>query len=89
MKNKKDRAKIRLKERDFKLNTLLEVSNAINTLESDLELFAHFRNILIENLSLGKGVLISKKDRWTVNIRFGELGSFNDDELINKTIIIK
>ena len=84
MKKKGDRSSLKLKDRNFKLNTLLEVSNAINNLESDLDLFAHFRTVLIEKLSLGKGLLISKMDTWSVNIRFGEQLDFYNEDLINK-----
>ena len=81
----KDRARKKLQDRNFKLNTLLEVSNAINNLEVDLELYNHFKEILIEKLSLGKAILISDYNGWAVNIKFG-IGSFNEEELISNCL---
>ena len=74
MKASGDRAARKLKERNFKLNTLLEVSNAINNLEYDDELYNHFRDILTAKLSLGKGVLLSDYNGWSVNLEFGTKG---------------
>ena len=82
MKETKEKSNRKLKERNFKLNTLLEVSNTINNLDNDLDLFEHFRKVLTEKLSLGKGVLVSKTDVWSIEIRFGELVDFRDRDLI-------
>ena len=66
MKGSDDRAARKLQERNFKLNTLLEVSNAINKLESSERLFDLFEQILTSKLSLGKGILISDVNGWKV-----------------------
>lgn len=71
MKSPKERASKRLQERNFKLNTLLEVSNAINNLEHDSDLYRHFQAILHNELGLGKAVLLSDYNGWNVNIKFG------------------
>ena len=81
MKTQKERAAKKLQERNFKLNTLLEVSNAINTLEYDFELYERYREILSAKLSLGKVVLLSDYNGWSVNIKFG-VGEIQDDVLI-------
>lgn len=71
MKSQKDRVSAKLKERDFKLTTLLEISNAINNLDEDFELFDYYKKVLIEKLHLGKGLLISDINGWSENLRFG------------------
>ncbi|MEQ9063118.1 MAG: PP2C family protein-serine/threonine phosphatase [Vicingaceae bacterium] len=82
MKKRGDKASSRIKERNFKLNTLLEVSNAINNLESDEELFLHFQQILTEKLSLGKGLLISNISGWSVDVNFGNVPAFRLKDLV-------
>lgn len=67
----KEKAAEKLKERNFKLNTLLEVSSAINNLEEEIELYEYFKDVLINKLSLGKGILLSDNKGWSVNIIFG------------------
>lgn len=84
MKSGNDRASKRLKERDFKLITLLEVSSAINNIESEPELFERFRDILISKLGLGQGVLVSNINGWSVNLQFGEIPEFNVGKLIEE-----
>ncbi len=72
MKTADDRASRKLRERNFKLNTLLEVSNAINNLEHDKDLYNHYKDILIEKLSLGKVTLLSDYNGWGININVSE-----------------
>ncbi len=64
---------------------MLEVSSAINNLEYDLELYNHFKNILIEKLNLGRAILISDNDGWEVNIKFG-IEAFNEEDFISKCL---
>lgn len=80
MKSPKDRASEKLKDRDFKLNTLLEVSSVINNIDEEVELFEFFKHVLIEKLSLGKGLLLSDYNGWSVNILFGT--TYDDEKSI-------
>ena len=84
MKKRGDRASDRLKERNFKLNTLLEVSTAINNLESDEQLFRHFQEILTDKLNLGKALLLSNIKGWNVDLYFGEMPAFRLGKLVEK-----
>ena len=81
---KQDRASYRLKERNFKLNTLLEVSKAINDLESDEALFDHFQEILTNKLNLGRGLLLSFISGWSVDMYFGDMPAFRLGKLVDK-----
>ena len=84
MKNSADRASHKLKERNFKLSALLEVSTAINELESDQTLFNHFQDILTNKLNLGRGLLLSFTTDWSVEMYFGDMPAFRIGKLVEK-----
>lgn len=68
----------KLTVRDFKLNTLLEITNAINNNLSEEELFVLFEYILEHQLNIGKAIgFINQEGTWTNVIGFG----VTDDEL--------
>lgn len=62
-------ASARLK--DYKLNTLLDITKAINENSSREELFEQFQETLKEKLMIGKMVLFMKEDAWKVAASFG------------------
>ena len=84
MKKSADRASHKLKERNFKLSALLEVSTAINELESDQALFSHFQDILTNKLNLGRGLLLSYISDWSVDMYFGDMPAFRLGKLVDK-----
>ncbi|MEX2597569.1 MAG: SpoIIE family protein phosphatase [Salibacteraceae bacterium] len=57
---------------DFKLSTLLEITNAINNNLTESELFVLFEDILKNQLNIGKTVIyLSDNDVWNVVMRYG------------------
>ncbi len=60
---------VRLK--DFKLNSLLEITNAINTNRNVEELTKLFEFILKEQLGYDRFVLFNKQDQWNYLLRVG------------------
>jgi len=62
-------ASARLK--DYKLNTLLDITKAINENSAREELFVKFHEALKEKLMIGKMVLFMKETKWEVAVSFG------------------
>lgn len=67
-----------LKMKDFKLNSLLEITNGINTNESVEHLVSVFEFILKEQLGLDKFVLFNKQNSWQYLIKVGLKGRIKD-----------
>ncbi len=68
----------KLSLRDFKLNTLLEITNAINNNLSEEELFVLFQYILEHQLNIGKAIgFINQEGVWNNVFGYG----VTDDEL--------
>jgi sigma-B regulation protein RsbU (phosphoserine phosphatase) len=63
-----------LKSKDFKLNSLLEITNGINTNESVDQLIAVFEFILKEQLGLAKFALVVKQEQWDYLLKVGVKG---------------
>jgi sigma-B regulation protein RsbU (phosphoserine phosphatase) len=57
--------------KDFKLNVLLEVTNAINDNFSRKELFGIFKSVLQEDLEIGKLILFMYDESWQCAIQYG------------------
>lgn len=57
--------------KEFKLNVLLEVTNAINENFSRKELFKIFQNVLKDKLKIGKLALFMKDESWYCAIKYG------------------
>ena len=57
--------------KDFKLNVLLEVTNAINDNFSRKELFEIFKSVLKEDLEIGKLILFMYDESWKCAIQYG------------------
>ena len=62
-------ASARLK--DYKLNTLLDITKAINENSSREDLFVKFKEVLREKLMTGRMVLFMKEEDWIVAASFG------------------
>lgn len=63
-----------LKSKDFKLNSLLEITNGINTNESVQHLISIFEFILKEQLGLDKFILFNKRSTWHHLLKIGVKG---------------
>tara|TARA_B100000508_G_scaffold75230_1_gene58662 strand:+ start:132522 stop:133763 length:1242 start_codon:yes stop_codon:yes gene_type:complete len=63
-----------LKLKDFKLNSLLEITNGINTNESVEHLISIFEFILKEQLGLDKFILFNKQASWQYLLKVGVKG---------------
>ena len=61
----------KVKQRDFKLNALLEITNAINANLSVGNLLEHYERVLKEHLAIEKILLFTKEDSWKCILRFG------------------
>lgn len=61
----------KLKLKDFKLNTLLEVTKAINNNRSRKQLLSIFKEIVIDELKIGKILLFTYNNRWHPVVKYG------------------
>lgn len=67
-----------LKFKEFKLNSLLEITNSINTNQSVEHLILIFQYILKEQLEYHKFVLYIKQDKWNCALKVGVKGKLKD-----------
>jgi sigma-B regulation protein RsbU (phosphoserine phosphatase) len=68
-----------LSVRDFRLNSLLEVTTAINSNASVQELIRIYEFILIEQLGFRRFMLINYSDEWNILIKSGFRGKLTSD----------
>ena len=61
----------KVKQRDFKLNALLEITAAINANLSVSSLLEQYERVLREHLSIEKIILFTKDESWKCILRFG------------------
>jgi sigma-B regulation protein RsbU (phosphoserine phosphatase) len=61
----------KVKQRDFKLNALLEITAAINANLSVGSLLEQYERVLREHLSIEKIILFTKEENWRCILRFG------------------
>ena len=61
----------KVKLRDFKLNALLEITNAINSRSSVSELLAHYERVLREHLGIEKLALFAREQQWSCLVQYG------------------
>ena len=66
------------KGKEFKLNSLLEVTKAINSNKSVDELLELYNFVLQEQLGLRKFVLFNKQDSWQIIAKVGVKGKLKD-----------
>lgn len=69
---------IQLNLKDFRLNSLLEITNAINTNQGVDQLIRLYEFVLREQLGLSKLALFLKQDEWTSLLRVGFKGRAKD-----------
>lgn len=68
--------------KEFKLNSLLEVTNAINSNKNVGQLTRLFEFILKEQLGYDKFVLFNKQEEWNCLLRIGYRGKVSDESFL-------
>ena len=71
-----------LKLKDFKLNSLLEITNAINSNQPVDQLSRIFEFILKEQLGFDKFILFNKQDDWNCMLKVGFRGKIKDIDVV-------
>lgn len=61
----------KLKQRDFKLNALLEITTAINENRSVERLLEQYEKVLREQLLIEKLILFTKEEKWKCILKYG------------------
>lgn len=67
-----------LQLKDFKLNSLLDITNAINTNQDVPDLMRLFEFIVRDQLGYNKFILFNKQDEWNSLLRVGYKGKIKD-----------
>jgi sigma-B regulation protein RsbU (phosphoserine phosphatase) len=77
----------KIKQRDFKLNALLEITRAINANLPAEELMKLYEHILRDDLSIEKLVLFTKQEMWECVLQYGttvsEVGAISDESFFH------
>lgn len=73
---------------NFKLNTLLEITKAINENLPTEELLLRFETLLINELSIGKLVIFANYSGWKIMLKAGEVNNEHLKIDINKDLLI-
>lgn len=77
----------KIKQRDFKLNALLEITRAINANQAAEELMKLYEHILRDDLNIEKLVLFTKQEMWECVLQYGttvgEVGAISDESLFH------
>jgi sigma-B regulation protein RsbU (phosphoserine phosphatase) len=68
-----ERLSSKIKQRDFKLNALLELTEAINANSSEEDLVSQFQNIVQTHLGIDKLALFVKREDWQCLLQYGDL----------------
>ena len=83
-----ERLNEKLKQRDFKLNALLELTRAINDDASVEHLLALYERFLKEELFIEKLVLFTRTGEWLCILKYGvqqeEVHDISDDAFVTK-----
>ena len=66
--DKTSRVKGRLELSNSKLNTILEITNAINENSSKHKLFSILKKVLVEDLNIGSFTLFTFNEKWRVSL---------------------
>ena len=85
---KSDRVKGRLKLSNAKLNTILDITQAINNNSSREELFEVLNIVLSEELNIDKYVLFNFESNWRISLKKGisqkDINGINIYSIVNK-----
>ncbi|MCG3165228.1 MAG: hypothetical protein POELPBGB_00990 [Bacteroidia bacterium] len=78
-----------LKLKNLKLNSLLEITNAINNNFSKEQLLKIFEFVLRSQLNIGKMAYYTCEDEWQCSLRYGLDLRFDEDEVANNILEFK
>jgi phosphoserine phosphatase RsbU/P len=86
--NKSQRLNDKVKQRDFKLNALLDLTSAINANVGVQALLDSYEKILHEDLGIEKLILFNKEEYWRCILKYGvdevEVRDIKDDSFFQK-----
>ncbi len=68
----------KINDKDFKLNSLLEITNSINSSKPLSEVLTIYHFILKEQLGLKKFILFNKEETWKILLKVGIKGSIKE-----------
>jgi sigma-B regulation protein RsbU (phosphoserine phosphatase) len=68
-----ERLSSKIKQRDFKLNALLELTEAINANSSEEDLIFQFQSIVQTHLGIEKLALYVKREDWQCLLKYGDM----------------
>jgi phosphoserine phosphatase RsbU/P len=78
----------KLKQRDFKLNALLDITTAINENRNVERLLEQYEKVLRSQLSIEKLMLFTREDKWKCILKYGvkegEIHDIDDDSFFNQ-----
>ncbi len=78
----------KIKQRDFKLNALLDITTAINENRNVDRLLEQYEKVLRDQLSIEKLILFTREDKWKCILKYGvnegEIHDIDDDSFFNK-----
>ena len=74
--------------KDIKLNSLLEITKAINHNHSTEQLLEIFENVIKTELNIGKLVLFSNENGWKCILKYGVGDEYNDINVENDLLPI-
>ncbi|NNE56086.1 MAG: sigma factor regulation protein, partial [Flavobacteriales bacterium] len=77
----------KLKDKDFKLVSLLEITQAINANVPTEKLLALYQQTLRDSLGIGKLILFAKQETWECVLKFGidgEIPNVTDEAFFNQ-----
>lgn len=78
MPEKMHRLARKLKDKDFKLTSLLEITKAINSNVDTEELLALYQSVLQDSLDIEKLILFANEDSWRCILKYGVEGEVPD-----------
>lgn len=85
---KSNRVKGKLKLSNAKLNTILDITNAINNNASREELFNILNTVLTQELDIGKYVFFTYENNWKISLKKGvtqnEISAINIYSIVNQ-----
>lgn len=86
--DKSERVRGKLKLSNIKLKTILDISIAINKNASSEHLFGLLKNVLVQDLGIGRFVFISFDKTWQIALQEGlnenQISEINIDSIINQ-----
>ncbi len=77
----------RLKFCNFKLEALLEITNAINSNYTVKELLSTYEQILLQDLNIGKVIVFAFSEEWKIMLKSGIKGNEHSDIVVKDDLL--